>query len=909
MSTQIGRFEIISEIAKSLRGAIYKANDPSTNQTVALKTLRLDTLPPDDAKTLMESVLAEADSIKSLTSPNIATLYGAGEADGIFSVSMEYVQGNSIATMLARKEGFSIWDLLDIGRQVRQALDTAHGAHIYHSSLEPAKIMVQWDGTVKILGFGFSSLSLIESDESGKPSDILHYASPEQLRGEPIDARSNLFSWGAILYEMVTDQRAFPGDDAATVQQQILEGTPAQPIKLNPKIHPLASALVMKAISKSPDARFQSCQELLDELEKCKQANTLKKPDAPKAAAKPATPAKPAAPTVTAKPPAVAAKPAAPIAPPKPVVPVKPVVAAPPPAVAKAPAVAPPPVAAKPPAAAKAPAFAPPPAAATPPVVVKAPVPPPPPPTVEMQPAPVELEPVMQDAPAVSEYSAEKIELEPVSAPPEPPKKAAAAAAGAAYAAHFSHSPSPVAPPEVTAESDLPVITNSVAAPEQEEVASLSTGVVETEEEAPAPSFAVDPMMAGEAQAQKQTSFSDLEELPPLKEVYVAPPPPPSIQETVEVFKPQLTSRYSKPEKPKVPPKEVAQKAIKEIKSVPPQLMIYSIAGAVVFILLVIAGIAYHIHSQNEDDGSASVPAAAVPAPASAPTQAAPPASAPAQAAPDVTPEPPAEPQPDVKVAPVVKATRGNKKKPAPAPAPVAIVPGQISIDSTPQGAAVQVDGRTDASWVTPYNVLGVAPGPHTVSISKAGFTSETRSVDVPSGGKLALVVHLAQMAATLAIGSDPAGASVFIDGKDSGRVTPTQVTVEKGTHSVAVKKQGYLDESTTADLQPGQNFRFSPALKRLGNADDIKTVGKFKKLFNGSDSAAMGTVSIKTNPKGAQVAVNQRMLDKGSPVEFVLGPGNYVIDITMTGYKPIHRVINLDKGNKVAIDEILEHE
>src|SRR5215471_11911415 len=232
MSTQIGRFEVISEIAKSLRGAIYKANDPSTNQTVALKTVRLETLPDDDAKTFAQRVLAEADSIKALTSPNIATLYGAGESDGILCVSMEYVQGNSIGTMLARKEGFSIWDLLDIGRQVRQALDTAHAAKVFHHSLEPAKIMVQWDGTVKIIGFGFSQMSLIESDESGKPTEILHYASPEQLRGEPIDARSNLFSWGAILYEMVTDQKAFPGDNAETVQQQILEGTPSEPIKV-----------------------------------------------------------------------------------------------------------------------------------------------------------------------------------------------------------------------------------------------------------------------------------------------------------------------------------------------------------------------------------------------------------------------------------------------------------------------------------------------------------------------------------------------------------------------------------------------------------------------------------------------------------------------------------------------------
>src|SRR5262249_18729324 len=160
-----------------------------------------------------------------------------------------------------------------------------------------AKIMVQWDGTVKILGFGFSSMSWPATDAAGKPLEFLHYASPEQLRDEPIDARSNLFSWGAILYEMVTDHKAFDGEDADTIRQKTLEETPAEPLRMNAKIHPLASALIMKAVSKSPDDRFQTCQALLDELEKCKQANTIaaKKPEVAKPASKPPVAVKPAA--------------------------------------------------------------------------------------------------------------------------------------------------------------------------------------------------------------------------------------------------------------------------------------------------------------------------------------------------------------------------------------------------------------------------------------------------------------------------------------------------------------------------------------------------------------------------------------------------------------------------------------
>jgi hypothetical protein len=122
------------------------------------------------------------------------------------------------------------------------------------------------------------------------------------------------------------------------------------------------------------------------------------------------------------------------------------------------------------------------------------------------------------------------------------------------------------------------------------------------------------------------------------------------------------------------------------------------------------------------------------------------------------------------------------------------------------------------------------------------------------------------------------------------------------------VRKQGYLDETSSASGQPGQAFHFAPTLRPLGNVDEIKTVGKFKKLFGGGGAqASMGKVSVKTSPKGAQIAINRRVLDKTSPVEFLLNPGNYIVDITLTGYKPVQRVITVDQGGNVAIDEALQ--
>jgi hypothetical protein len=237
------------------------------------------------------------------------------------------------------------------------------------------------------------------------------------------------------------------------------------------------------------------------------------------------------------------------------------------------------------------------------------------------------------------------------------------------------------------------------------------------------------------------------------------------------------------------------------------------------------------------------------------------------------------------------------------------VVPGQMAIDSSPQGAQVQVDGRSDPAWITPFTLSGLAAGQHSVTVTKAGYSPDNRTVEVASGGKLMVMTRLTLLAATLAVSSTPAGANIYVDGKDTGKLTPAQVAVDKGQHVVLVRKSGYIDETTSALCNLGQTTNFSPTLRALGNVDDIRSVGKVKKLFGGKDTQGMGAVSIKTSPKGAQVAVNQHMLDKNSPVDFMLDPGNYIVDITLTGYAPIHKIITVDKGGKAVIDEVLQHD
>src|SRR5579862_8045206 len=288
MSSKIGRFEILSELAKSPSGCVYKASDPESGQTIALKTIHLEEF-GEHAEELVNRILAEAESTKVLSSPNITLVYGAGEIDGQFCAAMEYIQGNSIQTMLARKEGFSIWDLLDISRQVCQGLDHAHQSNVFHYSLEPSKVMVTWDGTVKILSFGISSTGFVTAVATGAPQAPLYYMSPEQVSGEKVDARSNLFTWGAMLYEMVTDQKPFDGPDADTVRQKIREEMPAPPATVNPKVSPIASDVIMKALAKEPAQRYQSGREMVADLEHCREASksAKKAPQPPKGSAVP----------------------------------------------------------------------------------------------------------------------------------------------------------------------------------------------------------------------------------------------------------------------------------------------------------------------------------------------------------------------------------------------------------------------------------------------------------------------------------------------------------------------------------------------------------------------------------------------------------------------------------------------
>lgn len=771
MSKKIGRFEILGELTQSPAVCVYKADDPETSQTIALKTIPLDTL-GEQAATLMQGFLDEAESTKLLNSHNIALLYGAGDIDGRFCGAMEYVQGNSIGTMLARSEEFSVWDLQDIARQACQGLDHAHSRKVYHHSFEPGKLMVQWDGTVKILGFGISSMSLPAAYASENTSSLFHYMSPEQVRGEAIDARSNLFSLGVIMYEMMTGRKAFDGHDAGEIKRHVLEVAVNPPHQVNRKIHSALSDIIVKALAKNPAERYQTGQDLVTDLEKYRQSSTVAKPAA-------------------------------------------------------------------------------------------------------------------------------------VATPAAEPAKAAAAAAGWDGGSVVATSPEGRTPKLDPSEQFISsVVKASVEAIAEEPAKAPARGHagVTTPSAPPAASN-------GKSEASKRRKFSDVTELPPLKTAPVEPPPPPPPppSDPLQELRDTRFHAAARAERANVQPTEVAKRAVEEIKKTPPKWFAYSIGAAVFIILLIVAGIASHVRSEDAESDNPRPKAGAAQVPSATPSPAAVtgtnsvqiPAPAPSASHPAGRGE----------QSTFISVKPKQVRKPVKEAAPIAVVvPGQLSVNSTPEGAHVSVDGHSDLSWVTPYNMTGLMPGHHTVTISKQGYSSETRNLEIASRSKSFLMVQLAEVASVVLVTADPPGATIFIDGRDSGRVTPSQIALEKpGNHTILVRKQGYLEETTTVNLQAGQSFRYSPTLRQLGTTDEIKTAGKLKKIFGGGAPEGMGTVSVKTQPKGAQIAVNRRILDKSSPSDFYLNPGTYVVDITLTGYKPIQRVVNVPKDGKLSIEETLE--
>jgi eukaryotic-like serine/threonine-protein kinase len=264
---KIGRYVISGELGRGAMGVVYKATDPTIGRTVALKTMRLD-VHAEKHDEMLRRFQNEAKAAGALSHPNIVTIYDAAEADGIFYIAMEYIEGTTLAQLLHERRSISAQELVDIGTQICAGLQYAHFRKVVHRDIKPPNIMLA-PAAVKIMDFGIAKAGA-SLTHTGEVLGTPHYMSPEQVRGRDLDGRSDIFSMGVMLYEMVTGEKPFAGQNVTAVIYKIVNEQPIPPRELDVTIHPGLSMVITKCLAKDPEDRYQEASDLSTALKSYK---------------------------------------------------------------------------------------------------------------------------------------------------------------------------------------------------------------------------------------------------------------------------------------------------------------------------------------------------------------------------------------------------------------------------------------------------------------------------------------------------------------------------------------------------------------------------------------------------------------------------------------------------------------
>ncbi len=264
----VGRYRIVSFLGAGAMGEVYLADDPQIDRRLAIKTVRLAGR-PQEIEDRKKRLLREARAAGRLLHPNVVTLFDAGEAEGLLYLAFEYVEGTDLAHRLDEDAGprLSLREVLRVVRQAADALDYAHGQGIVHRDIKPSNILLDRAGRVKVADFGIAKMAgqSTELTMAGSVMGSPQYLSPEQIRGEDLDGRSDIFSLGVVLYEMLSGKRPFEGDTITTLVYQILHKEPP-PISELRAVPPRLEELLRRMLAKSAAERLGTAGEAAREL-------------------------------------------------------------------------------------------------------------------------------------------------------------------------------------------------------------------------------------------------------------------------------------------------------------------------------------------------------------------------------------------------------------------------------------------------------------------------------------------------------------------------------------------------------------------------------------------------------------------------------------------------------------------
>ena len=265
---KIGRYRIISELGRGAMGVVYKAEDPNLDRVVALKTIILE----KDAEGRAEyhkRFFLEAKAAGKLQHPNIVTVFDFGEVDDVAYLAMELLEGTDLRKRV-QQGPLPPAEAIEIGCQMAEALAYAHGRGIVHRDIKPANIMLPDRGAAKIMDFGLARMRVADHKTStGIVLGTPRYMSPEQISGQPVDQRSDIFSLGIVLWEILTGRRLFSGSEMAQVSHSITYDEHEPPTRVNPDLPAMLDFVVARALKKDPAVRYQDASEMAADLHTC----------------------------------------------------------------------------------------------------------------------------------------------------------------------------------------------------------------------------------------------------------------------------------------------------------------------------------------------------------------------------------------------------------------------------------------------------------------------------------------------------------------------------------------------------------------------------------------------------------------------------------------------------------------